>query len=94
MRLTCLLPILAVMATDAPAAASTAGSRPLVVGTRHVPPFAMRDADGTWRGISIDLWRDVADQLQVRYEFREMTLPELLVGLDLKQASYRACAGG
>ena len=33
--------------------------RVLVVGTREVPPFAMRDAAGNWTGISIDLWLEI-----------------------------------
>ena len=39
-------------------------ARELVVGTKVAPPFAMKAEDGTWRGISIDLWRRVADQTQ------------------------------
>ena len=37
--------------------------RELVIGTKEAPPFAMKAADGTWNGISVDLWRRVADQL-------------------------------
>lgn len=32
----------------------------LTVATREVPPFAMRDADGNWQGIAIDLWEAIA----------------------------------
>ncbi len=31
----------------------------------------MKAADGTWSGISIDLWRRVADDLHLRYRFAE-----------------------
>jgi ABC-type amino acid transport substrate-binding protein len=31
----------------------------------------MKAADGSWSGISIDLWRRVADELQLRYRFSE-----------------------
>jgi len=47
-----------------------AGKR-LVVGTRERPPFAMKNPDGTWSGIAIDLWRSIAGQLGVSYELRE-----------------------
>jgi len=71
------------VAAGAPAgpAATAPADRPLVVGTKVAPPFAMKDADGVWRGVSIDLWRQVADDLGVRYEFREYTLSGLLKGV-------------
>jgi polar amino acid transport system substrate-binding protein len=71
-----------------PAAASTpddegrelAGTR-LVVGTRERPPFAMKDADGNWSGIAIDLWRSIAGQLGVSYELQERDSDELMRGI-------------
>jgi polar amino acid transport system substrate-binding protein len=51
----------------------------LVVGTRVAPPFAMRSQDGAWEGISIDLWRHLAEQLHLRYRFVERaSVQELL----------------
>ena len=50
----------------------------LIVGTEVTPPFAMKRDDGTWEGISIDLWRQIADRLHLRYEFRELTLGTML----------------
>ena len=44
----------------------------LVVGTKQAPPFAMKSADGTWQGISIDLWHRVADELHLHYRFAEV----------------------
>ncbi|HXQ84038.1 MAG TPA: transporter substrate-binding domain-containing protein [Xanthobacteraceae bacterium] len=43
----------------------------LVIGTKDAPPFAMKAADGSWQGISIDLWRHVADELHLHYRFAE-----------------------
>lgn len=51
--------------------AAAAPPHELVVGTKEAPPFAMRTADGNWRGISIDLWRRVADDLHLQYRFAE-----------------------
>ena len=51
--------------------ADVSSQRELVIGTKEAPPFAMKAADGTWQGISIDLWRRVADQLHLRYRFVE-----------------------
>src|SRR5271170_5751621 len=52
------------------ASAAPAPQRELVVGTKEAPPFAMK-ADGSWNGISIELWRHIADQLHLRYRFGE-----------------------
>jgi polar amino acid transport system substrate-binding protein len=43
----------------------------LVIGTKEAPPFAMKAIDGTWQGISIDLWRRIAGELQLHYRFVE-----------------------
>ena len=43
----------------------------LLVGTIAAPPFAMKRADGTWEGLSIDLWHAVASVLGVQYEIRK-----------------------
>jgi polar amino acid transport system substrate-binding protein len=56
-------------------------TRELVVGTKVAPPFAMKGEDGTWRGISIDLWRRIADQTHLRYRFQETTLEGLTDGV-------------
>jgi ABC-type amino acid transport substrate-binding protein len=56
-------------------------ARELVIGTKIAPPFAMKAEDGTWRGISIDLWRRIASQIHVRYRFEETTLKDLTDGL-------------
>jgi len=46
--------------------------RELVVGTKEAPPFAMKDEHGDWKGISIDLWRHVADSMGLHYRFTEV----------------------
>jgi ABC-type amino acid transport substrate-binding protein len=48
-------------------------ARELVVGTKEAPPFAMKDEHGNWQGISIDLWRRVADGMGLHYRFTEAT---------------------
>jgi len=49
----------------------TAGTGELVVGTKDAPPFAIKGEQGDWRGISIDLWRRIADKLKLQYRFVE-----------------------
>ncbi len=55
--------------------------RTLIVGTKEAPPFAMKDSAGAWTGISIELWRQLAADLNLRFEFRELDLQGLLDGV-------------
>ena len=50
-----------------------------MVGTKETPPFAMKDPDGNWSGISVDLWRRIADELHLRYRFAEETQVQGLI---------------
>jgi polar amino acid transport system substrate-binding protein len=53
----------------------------LIVGTKEAPPFSMKDSDGRWIGISIDLWHQIAKELNLSYEFLELDQFHLLEGL-------------
>lgn len=46
--------------------------RELVVGLFHHPPFVISGKNGTWEGISVRLWRAVADSLNLTYKFSEV----------------------
>lgn len=50
----------------------------LAVGTKEAPPFSMKDNNGRWTGISIDLWRQIATELNLTYEFLELNQINLL----------------
>ena len=54
----------------------------LIVGTKHSPPFAFKNRDGQWTGISVELWKHLTDELNLEYEFQERTLDQMLVGLE------------
>ncbi len=54
-------------------------SETLIIGTREAPPFAMKSPEGGWTGLSVDLWEDVAQQLGLQFEWREMGEPETLI---------------
>jgi polar amino acid transport system substrate-binding protein len=58
-----------------------APDRELVLGLRAAPPFAMKAQDGIWTGITVELWRHMAEQLGLRYRFEETTAEELFHGL-------------
>lgn len=58
---------------DLMTAKADAGALPekIVVGTMRVPPFVLRSDDGNWSGLSIELWNQIAADLDVKFEFRE-----------------------
>src|SRR5215469_12728880 len=61
----------------------TTTEKELVIATKEAPPFVMKRSDGTLYGISIDLWRRIAEQLHLRYRFSEReTVEELLQGIE------------
>ena len=43
---------------------ATAGK--LAVGTKHSPPFAFKNPDGQWTGISIEMWKHLTDELNLK----------------------------
>ena len=59
----------------------TSTQKKLIVGTKEALPFAMKTINGDWEGISIDLWRQIADELGLRYEFKETDLKGLIDGV-------------
>jgi polar amino acid transport system substrate-binding protein len=81
-------PLIVLLAIALPHGASQAqpanppiSERELVIATKEAPPFVMKDRDGSWHGISIDLWRRIADRLHLRYQFSEQaTVQDLVTG--------------
>jgi polar amino acid transport system substrate-binding protein len=63
----------AAFAESLPPSASPSPTPPkLIVGIWSAPPFNIRQADGSWTGISVDLWREIASDLKTDFEFREI----------------------
>lgn len=56
-----------------------APQRTLLVGVMAVPPLCMKTAENRWEGFSIELWKAVAEQLGVPFEFREFATIQLLL---------------
>ncbi len=71
-----LLPMMVMLCVAAPAFGDPAA--PLVVGTRPFAPFVVHEADGTWTGISIELWKRVAAIVNVPYVIQEEPVAALL----------------
>jgi ABC-type amino acid transport substrate-binding protein len=87
-----VLLILAAVCFLAGAAAAQQG-RELVVGTKAAPPFAMENAEGQWDGISIALWRHVADALHLSYRIEEFaTVGDLVEAIRDERIDIAAAA--
>jgi polar amino acid transport system substrate-binding protein len=53
----------------------------LIVGLAVGPPFNIREPNGSWTGISVELWRQIAQELGLEYELRETNLTGCFAGL-------------
>jgi polar amino acid transport system substrate-binding protein len=51
----------------------------LQVGVIVAPPLCMKMADNRWEGFSVELWKAVAQPINLPYEFREFSSLELLI---------------
>lgn len=71
----------AVWPTLATAATTQPDRDVLVVGTKSAPPFSYQRQDGTWTGSSIELWRELAEDLGLRYELAPTDLEGLIAGV-------------
>ena len=69
--------ILAVLAFLAPPLWA-APQQPLKIGIFDHPPFAMKDAEGRWMGLAVDLWEHISAQLGLPYEYIETPHDEFL----------------
>jgi hypothetical protein len=57
-----LLASIPLLAPNAFAQSEPLGTHEFVVGTKEAPPFAIKSDTGEWSGVSIELWRKLADQ--------------------------------
>ena len=62
-------------------AQSPTAERELRVGVFEAPPYAMKDASGRWRGLTVDLWKQLALDLGLRYRFEEASEDAVLEAL-------------
>lgn len=56
--------------------------RVLVVGTHRMTPFVEREPGQAWHGTSVELWREIAEELGLRFQLQERGLDELFHGLE------------
>ena len=98
-RRTCAsLAVLFMLAAAASGQDGLAAPERLTVATREVPPFAMRNADGQWIGISIELLREIKADLEavsghdIKVEFRELSLEDMLAAVEQSEVDLAAAA--
>jgi len=53
----------------------------ITIGIKEAPPFIFRDRGGRWAGISKQLWEQIAQEVGVQFEYRELTLSQILDSL-------------
>jgi ABC-type amino acid transport substrate-binding protein len=70
--------ITVLLAMAASAAAQPPADEPLRVLLRVAPPFVIDEGDGEFSGISVDLWRGIAEDRQLPYEFEVFGLDAML----------------
>ena len=75
-----LLLLVAVSVSFVPAIAAD-GNTQLVVGIKQAPPFVIRDAEGTYGGITVALFEQAAADMGLAYEYVETDLNGMLDGL-------------
>ena len=56
-------------------------SAEMVIATKEAPPFVMKNAEGEFEGISIYLFEQVAEELDITYRYEETDLNGMLEGL-------------
>jgi ABC-type amino acid transport substrate-binding protein len=63
--------LVATVAAAQTAAPEAAPNRELVVGVFEAPPYSLKGPSGEWRGLTVDLWKEVATDLGLRYRLVE-----------------------
>lgn len=70
----------------AQAPAEPAAARELIIGVKAAPPFAMKNENGGWSGLSIELWERIAHDLKLKFSYaEEPTVPALLAATEARK---------
>ncbi|MBF0621864.1 MAG: transporter substrate-binding domain-containing protein [Magnetococcales bacterium] len=73
-------------------AETSTNTPPLRVGINSVPPFVIQLPDGSYEGISIDLWKHIATELDLDYTFVETDLTGLIKNISEKNIDIATAA--
>lgn len=53
-----------------------------VIGIKEAPPFAIKNPDGSWTGISVNLWESISAKLKISFRWEERDLIGLVKGVE------------
>ena len=73
-----LLAIAAAVAEAAPPEPTRLPNRTWRVGIFEAPPYTWRGENGEWRGLLVELWKHVAEELNISYRFGEANADTIL----------------
>ncbi len=60
-------------------------SQTLRVAVYHSPPFGFRNQDGSYGGLMVEIWEDIAKELDYQYTYDTMDIKGVLTGLEEKR---------
>jgi len=80
--------------SDAVPAPSPEKGKTLIVGVTSNPPFAMKNIDGKWHGVSWEIWHFAAAHLGWSYEIKEVPLDQIIPALLSGEIDIAAAAFG
>lgn len=52
-----------------------------VIGIKEAPPFAIKNPDGSWTGISVNLWESISAKLKISFRWEERDMAGLVKGV-------------
>lgn len=61
---------------------------PLRVGIKEAAPFSFKNEEGRWQGISVSLWESIANDLELNYSYEELSLEDILKGLETASLDF------
>ncbi|ENP8341730.1 transporter substrate-binding domain-containing protein [Vibrio harveyi] len=64
---------------------SSSNASPLKVGTYPCPPFVIGSVDSDLNGLSIELWEQIAKEMNVEFRFENQPLDDLLNAIETEQ---------
>ncbi|MGF1746444.1 transporter substrate-binding domain-containing protein [Vibrio minamisatsumaniensis] len=68
-----------------PLFSSDASSAPLKVGVYPCPPFVISSMEGEWSGLSVELWGQIAKEMNIEYTLETHRLDDLLNSIEAEQ---------
>lgn len=61
--------------------AASGPERKLIVGVTNDPPYIIKEKNGEWTGLNVEIWKNISRDLKLDYEFKELSFKELIDAL-------------